>query len=344
MLKEIRTKFSELKPKFVKALKPQNIYNNCESYLVETRAKLSDLAKTNLDLAIYHLQMGNVNDAILRFKLVKKYSKETNNSLLFYLGRCYLAKKKNQLAKEFFEEYLATKDKKFIEETKYSLQIIADKTEKIDSLPGYIINLKNNQFFHNYKESYWHKDLELDKKLTDYLEEQHQFFDTHILDIGCYTPQSLHKFTSLHDCKYILGIANKQIINIDRFLDEKKTVYNKFLKKDYVDLTSTNFKLNVKFHIIFALDICKFKPNFEKVLLKLMPNLEDHGVIIISCKTSEDVKDYRLDPVLEEFVYNEKYIGKTLEKNKCKIWHSDQRKKKQSNYSESFIFIRKKLK
>ena len=85
MLKEIRTKFSELKPKFVKALKPQNIYNNCESYLVETRAKLSDLAKTNLDLAIYHLQMGNINDAILRFKLVKKYSKKANNSLLFYL-------------------------------------------------------------------------------------------------------------------------------------------------------------------------------------------------------------------------------------------------------------------
>ena len=103
-----------------------------------TKNKLSDIAQTNYDLAKYHFEKNNLNDAILRFKLLRKFSTRYQD-VNYYIGRCYLEKFKYSDATRYLEEYRNSDDMTFKEESMYCLNIATYNTKAISTIPESII-------------------------------------------------------------------------------------------------------------------------------------------------------------------------------------------------------------
>ncbi|MES2215204.1 MAG: methyltransferase domain-containing protein [Pseudomonadota bacterium] len=73
-------------------------------YMDSLRYKLHNLLQVNIDLGIYHINMGNFNDAILRFKLIDKFLSKGDPRVYYYLGWCYLFKGNVPKALKSFEQ------------------------------------------------------------------------------------------------------------------------------------------------------------------------------------------------------------------------------------------------
>ena len=64
----------------------------CKAYISDFHNRLNNLSTTNLDHGIYHLNKLQLNDAILRFKLVTKFLDKENKVEHYWLGWCYFLK------------------------------------------------------------------------------------------------------------------------------------------------------------------------------------------------------------------------------------------------------------
>jgi tetratricopeptide (TPR) repeat protein len=67
--------------------------------------KLKNLAETNYQLGLRHLQAGHLSDAIFRFKFIKKFWPD-NYDAYYQLAYSLLLKKRNNEAKEVLEELI----------------------------------------------------------------------------------------------------------------------------------------------------------------------------------------------------------------------------------------------
>jgi len=71
-----------------------------KEYFRLIQKNLRDLYNTNTNLGLYHLQKGNLNDAIFRFWLVEKFVAPKDAKLHYWLGWCYFLKKNYDKASE----------------------------------------------------------------------------------------------------------------------------------------------------------------------------------------------------------------------------------------------------
>jgi Flp pilus assembly protein TadD len=67
------------------------LYNDSIYFIKNNREKLQNLTKANYELGLFHLENGNLNDAIFRFYIVYKLNPSHINAL-YNLGRSYLRK------------------------------------------------------------------------------------------------------------------------------------------------------------------------------------------------------------------------------------------------------------
>ncbi|WP_342270800.1 palindromic element RPE1 domain-containing protein [Rickettsia endosymbiont of Orchestes rusci] len=86
-----------------KILDSTNYYNDCKH-------KLSHLKETNFELGIDHLYKGNLNDAILRFKLVDKFFARADPKIYYWLALAYFLKNNYSTALDYTQKS-STEDK-----------------------------------------------------------------------------------------------------------------------------------------------------------------------------------------------------------------------------------------
>ncbi|MEG8230918.1 tetratricopeptide repeat protein, partial [Candidatus Rickettsia tasmanensis] len=75
-----------------------------ETYYPNTKYKFSHLAETNYQLGLDHLYRGNLNDALLRFKLVDKFFNPNDSKVYYQLGWVYFLKNNYRQAIEYLEK------------------------------------------------------------------------------------------------------------------------------------------------------------------------------------------------------------------------------------------------
>ncbi|WPX96550.1 Putative tetratricopeptide repeat-containing protein [Candidatus Bandiella woodruffii] len=80
----------------------KTLIRRSKNFIHETKKKLDNLSKTNFDLGLYHFNKGNINDAIFRFKILKRFD-DKYEDLDYLLGRCYFEKSKYDKAKFFWK-------------------------------------------------------------------------------------------------------------------------------------------------------------------------------------------------------------------------------------------------
>lgn len=74
------------------------------NYISECKYKFSHLAETNYQLGLDHLYRGNLNDALLRFKLVDKFFNPNDSKVYYQLGWVYFLKNNYKQAIEYLEK------------------------------------------------------------------------------------------------------------------------------------------------------------------------------------------------------------------------------------------------
>lgn len=80
----------------------RNQYNSFIQDIKKTHYNFKNFALTNTELALYHINKQNYNDAIFRLKLVDKFSKPNDPFINYWLGWCYLLKGSKSKALTYF--------------------------------------------------------------------------------------------------------------------------------------------------------------------------------------------------------------------------------------------------
>ncbi|AFB28441.1 methyltransferase domain-containing protein [Rickettsia rickettsii] len=75
-----------------------------KNYISDCKYKLSHLTETNYQLGLDHLYRGNLNDALLRFKLVDKFFNPNDSKVYSQLGWVYFLKNNYRQAIEYLEK------------------------------------------------------------------------------------------------------------------------------------------------------------------------------------------------------------------------------------------------
>lgn len=75
-----------------------------KNYLANCKYKMNHLSETNYELGLDHLYRGNLNDALIRFKLVDKFFSPNDSKVYYQLGWTYFLKNNYPKAIEYLEK------------------------------------------------------------------------------------------------------------------------------------------------------------------------------------------------------------------------------------------------
>ena len=74
------------------ALYKENL-SKIKDYIEDFKYKIKNLREANFELGLYHLSKLNLNDAIIRFKLIDKFLNKNDSQANYRLGWCYFLKR-----------------------------------------------------------------------------------------------------------------------------------------------------------------------------------------------------------------------------------------------------------
>lgn len=240
-------------------------------YLEHTLRSMQNLRQTNFDLGIYHLKIGNINDAIMRFQFVTKILNKGDKSGNYWLGWCYFLKGNYEKA----IEALARAES----EDKLHLKEFIENSNSASSIPEDILL--------QYRELATSKEITKWSKLETYLPNEFvtQLFDAvqelpkecKILDLGCSIGfigveiddrlQKNYHLAGTEDVDALLDGA--------KYLREDKTkVYDSLIKTSIRDFLSNN---KDKYNVITSLCSLTFSRDLRTYLSQIERSLKADG-------------------------------------------------------------------
>jgi predicted TPR repeat methyltransferase len=95
-------------------------------------SKIKDIAGNNFELGKMHFQLGNISDAVFRFKMVT-WLEPKHIDAWFFLGASYMAEKKIGLARKALQKALDMNPN--YEEARYMMAIAKGKDARADEMP-----------------------------------------------------------------------------------------------------------------------------------------------------------------------------------------------------------------
>ena len=313
----------------------------------ELKAKSKDLKKTNYELGLHHFNLGNINDAIFRFKLLKKFGYQ-NEDLEYFLGRCYFEKNKFERAKVCFEKY-SNKKAKFYEETEYCLKVINDQTDKIKYVPLKIIQHKKNQQFRfdiaEFNKYVNESESTTFEELKKALGNTTKVFNFNLLDLGCGNGLLSYLLRKNQMLNFVLGIdsCTKAIKHCKNLSNGKQKVYNTLINKDPNDFIVSKSKIDAKFDIIIGLNLISYTTEIEVLLSSMHQYIENNGVFLLNFYfDANQKKNHYFDSRDEEFIFNETFVKKVIKKCGWDIVKEDSTKAGKEHHSQKALILKPK--
>ena len=326
----------------------KSLVSRCKDFIKKTKIKLNDLSKTNFDLGIYHLKRSNLDDAILRFRLVRRFSSRYKD-LDYLLGRCYLEKLKYNKARVLFENYTKENNSKFSEEARYCLSITNNELDNIKSVPISIIDHKLGQQFDSYmKESKASKNKDskniVYEKIKEALESNEKVFNYNMLDLSCrvgLVAYFLRKDQLLH---FLLGVGiNKNMVEYCKKLSiDSHKVYNTVIKEDVKAFLISKAQTDSKFDIILGTDLITYSTDLKLFFMELKAYMNKNGIMTFNFSTKHHNTDYVFDPKLENFIYDKDHVARTVESCGWQVIKHEEIKSKKVEYPQVIMVIRLK--
>ncbi len=285
------------------------------------KSKLENLTKTNLDLGLYHLNMGNLNDAAFRFKFVILMDKK-HGLAYYYLGvtQLYQGNKKDALNNFKMAEKLKAKtpDLQFMM-SKVDSKIVADH------IPAYYVAESFNRKAANFNDQMLAKRYESYKLMVEKaaLEFTTRKTPIDVLELGCGTGlagsylKAQFEITINHLAA--LDISHEMIFEAKQLIDiNENPIYNEIFEVKIEDFVNDReFNQGRKFDLIISSLSLSYITELEQVLKDCHNLLKPHGTMAITLSKSND-KDIDMNIDREYYAYSEKYIDKIAKNAKFK--------------------------
>lgn len=296
----------------------QNLKPNMQKLLFRIR----HLDESNENLAYFHFERGNINDAILRFKIIKRVNKRPVYN--FFLGRLYWEKRKNDKAIEHINAYLASGDTEFEEEAQYCKKLASLNESEIDEVPIYIIHHNYNKFYFTFQ-----KEFEssvnygvsspffraIEPYVTKYFGKSSAI---RVLDIGCADGVLGSCCKKAINCQDIVGI--ELVERLARIAESRRDkdfqTYSKIIMGDFYEISK---QMKDSFNLIIAENFVSYRADLNDTLARMVGFLSKGGLIALSFieTTKYEKSEFLIDE--EDFAFNIEYVKRIVQNNGLKV-------------------------
>lgn len=321
--------FKQAKPIFKQKIK--EFFEECTF----VREKLKDIPATNYKLGLHHLKIGNLDDAIMRFKMVIFLAPEKAEAY-YYLGKSLFIKNDIPAAKEALQKALSLKAP--YPEAEYIMDKI-DNPSSLNTIPTNIIaeHLEWNESNH-----------ENDTDLTDAANKAvvHTLLSNitdknpnlEVLDLGAAEGGRGQILKDKEVTKRIIGIdlrANSLAKSKDRKSNEEP-VYDDLINIEISEYLSKNQN---KFDTVIAGNVFSYIGNLEQIFTNIASALKPNGLFAIITKKEDEIKHgYKIDINEDNFLHSIEYFTETLNKTGFSL---EDKKEKYIENNDFVIFIAK---
>lgn len=299
------------------------IVKYCKDMVEEGKKMLfraKHLEAANEDLAYYHFARGNINDAILRFNIIKKFNPRPVYD--FFLGRLYWEKGKPAKSLECLNQYLSSGNKEFELEANYCKSLASFNTTIIGEVPIFFIQHNFQEFFYMFERRFIAAQTmpsaslffnALEPTIIDRFKEK----AIHVLDLGCSDGVLGECFKKKLSCNQIDGyelVSNLATLAKNRKL-EGFQVYTEIHNVNFYSVINT---IEAKYDVILAENFFCYSRDLSNALKEIVPCLQKNGVLAFSLYETT-AAECEFSPSLENFAFNAQYVHSICEKNKLQV-------------------------
>ena len=323
----IRNSSKDFMSKVKPFIKEKSEYLINESKLV--RSKLTDIPGTNYKLGLHHLRLGNIDDAILRFKMVTMFLPENANAH-YYLGKSLTIKNDIKKAQKSLETALSLKSD--FPEAKYIMGKI-ESPESLQEIPENIIM----------ERSKWEKELSeeeiadkalLNKALVTSLlvNVTDKNPNLEVLDLGCRSGIRGTLLKEKEVTRKITGvdISEKRSSNAREVKIDGENVYDEVHN---IEISKYISQKNAEYDVITAGNVFLYKRNLDILFSGLSKLLKPQGLLAIIIPATEDNEEYKLDISKDIFTHSIGYFTRTLDEEGFNILENKEKETDKKKYN-----------
>ncbi len=272
--------------------------------------KIRDITKNNFELGKMHLQLGNLSDAVFRFRMVT-WLEPKHTEAWFFLGASYMAEKKLKLARQALQK--AVDLYPGYEEARYMLAIAKGKEAKGADLPNKMPLTLAKSHFDSVAADYTQEQIEvlgyeghrlLTTDLRAHLIEDR--LDYEILELGVGTGLCGPFVRSVASRLIGVDISAQMIAEAMKVQDGAgNKVYDALLNKEMVEfLRETPDEVT---DIVMAGTVFTYVGDLSEAMKELLRVLRPGGLLAFTVDTTLG-DGFRLDTVVGRFRFSEKYL------------------------------------
>ncbi len=276
---------------------------NIIEYLRDFKYKLRNLGPVNTELGIYHLQKNNLQDAIIRFKLVEKFFIPNDPKAFYLLGWSYFLKNHNDQAITYLD--------KASEADECGLGNFIRNSVDCEAIDNNIWQTYRDFVAEYYHNSFITKEINVPRNLAQMalLKISKDLPDNYnILDLGANVGLLGYEIQSRFPDNFtLIGVEPSER------MVELAEVANNALYDRLVNQDITKFLNNCadKFDIILSLNGFSFAKDLKKSLSLIHSLLQTKGALAFSVMPSDGATALSLQH--KEFIFNKVELTNTLD-------------------------------
>lgn len=274
--------------------------------------KLQDIPGTNYNLGLYHMQRGNLGDAIMRFKMVN-YLKPDNIDSFYNLGRCLMLNGESEKAKEALQKVLE-KNKEHVE-ARYLINKI-DSPDKIETIPTSLIKeavtMRAEYYREDYRDAGYVGAKLLVTEVLRNIEDKNP--NLTVLDLGCGTGECGKTLKQRGVAKQITGVDLSRLMmkySASRKVDGEK-VYDILHQAEISEYIKSETN---KYDLVLADLSFDMLGRLEPIAKSIRAVLNEGGYLAIIIRTEEVASGYKINLDFEDFSYSDSYVKDAFNKN-----------------------------
>lgn len=295
--------------------------------IAEIIDKLSNLARTNYELGLYHLKFNHLPDAIFRFKIAKRLNKSYVEAD-YYIALCYYDEFQYEKAKPYLIKYLTLDKVENLESARFLLNVVNGEVDELKCIPSSIIAHKFEQIITEYgSRALGEIPFEAQKQLllmtAQYLQASNDATNvTTLLDLGCGigTIAVLARKAKIASLIYGVDLSPHMadISRKEKF--DEIPLYNAVINEEALSYMEKIAQTSQKFDIIFASDLLCYIAKIENLLLLSKQLLNSQGAIAVTFRLSTDESEAStFDPHIQQFAFAPEYIIQAASQHGFKV-------------------------
>lgn len=257
--------------------------NNIKEYGLDLKYRLSNLAQTNIELGIYHIRQNNLNDAILRFKLVANLFDRNNKLAYYWLGWSYFLK--NNFTKA--ERYLSLAEDK----DDVGLKNFIQNASTCEQIPSNIWSLYRDLTAGYFAEKFIYQDQSLFPIIAQKIIKKLPAFSNHynILEVGSnigllgaeMKPRLQGDFS-------IIGVeASQNMMDLCNMINMSEAIYSNLQYVSINEMLHSELIKKSKFDVIISFCGLSFAKNLVDYFSLFSASLNDEGYFAL-CFNMQD--------------------------------------------------------